>query len=153
MRIQTRRGAKAKQAQASKASKRRRGGAGTSNAGTVLTDEPPPPAKDIDEVAASMDFEFYSTQVELPGVKEWLAKHFCEVGWRAGHDPVPWFSVTRYLHHYEDVRVSGTNPFLHYLRQGRSKGYRAYTSLLIVERPTEILALDLEFDDLMSIFI
>ncbi len=47
-----------------------------------------------------------------------LVQHFCEVGWREGRDPAPWFSVERYLNWYPDVASAGQNPFVHYLTMG-----------------------------------
>jgi GT2 family glycosyltransferase len=50
--------------------------------------------------------------------------HFCDYGWRESRDPTPFFSV-RYYSTMTALteRISG-NPFVHYILEGRAKGYR-----------------------------
>jgi hypothetical protein len=61
-------------------------------------------------------------------------RHYLTLGWRQGRDPSPWFSTRCYLARYEDVRRSGMNPLVHYLRFGCKEGRIAERS----ERADEI---------------
>ena len=47
--------------------------------------------------------------------------HFMSVGWQAGNDPGPRFSVTWYMEKYPDVASSGLNPLVHYLKFGQKE--------------------------------
>ncbi|MBB3230161.1 hypothetical protein [Halomonas stenophila] len=51
-------------------------------------------------------------------------KHFMVQGARQGLSPGPGFHTAWYLDEYEDVRDSGINPLLHYLRHGRHEERR-----------------------------
>lgn len=44
--------------------------------------------------------------------------HFCRKGWRRGYSPSEFFNSLYYLNKYPDVRRSGLNPLVHYLRYG-----------------------------------
>jgi len=76
---------------------------------------------DNDLVLMFFDSAFYRrANDDLKDVEE-LIEHFLTVGWRESRDPAPWFSVEKYLKQNEDVRRAGGNPFIHYLRFGRSE--------------------------------
>lgn len=50
--------------------------------------------------------------------------HFCDYGWREGRDPTPYFSLRFYRRATAlTERISG-NPFVHYILEGRAKGFR-----------------------------
>ena len=48
-------------------------------------------------------------------------EHFCRIGWRRGHNPSAFFNGRFYLDKYQDVRTSGRNPLVHYLRYGAAE--------------------------------
>src|SRR4051812_25457161 len=48
--------------------------------------------------------------------------HYARAGWREGRSPSQWFSTTWYLHNNPDVLAAGTDPLLHFLREGRKQG-------------------------------
>lgn len=48
-------------------------------------------------------------------------KHYLKSGWKENRDPNNWFSTSGYLHFNPDVRRSGVNPFLHYMRHGKNE--------------------------------
>jgi len=56
------------------------------------------------------------------------ARHYLLVGGSEGRDPSPYFSSSRYLDSYRDVRISGANPLVHYLRYGKAEGRVAGTN-------------------------
>jgi len=49
--------------------------------------------------------------------------HYLLYGGFEQRDPGPHFSSSWYLSFYEDVRKSGINPLIHYLKYGRAKGW------------------------------
>lgn len=51
-----------------------------------------------------------------------LMTHFLFIGGFIGSDPGPFFNCNNYLNQYEDVRFSGMNPLIHYLRFGVEEG-------------------------------
>lgn len=55
----------------------------------------------------------YGLASDLDGVK-----HFCKRGWKRGYNPSEFFNSIFYLNKYPDVRQSGLNPLIHYLRYG-----------------------------------
>lgn len=48
--------------------------------------------------------------------------YFCQAGWRAGHQPNPYFDPQFYLQSQPDVARSGLNPLLHYITHGDKEG-------------------------------
>jgi hypothetical protein len=77
----------------------------------------------LNAVRAAFDDAFYGA--ENPDVvQSGLAPydHFMTYGWREGRDPVPWFSIDRYLALNPDVAAAGVNPFVHHVLYGRSEG-------------------------------
>ena len=73
-------------------------------------------------VGGEFNADYYlSAHAKLPEGVDPL-DHFLERGWREWRDPNPHFSVRDYLELYPDVVQSGINPFIHYLRSGRSEG-------------------------------
>ena len=58
------------------------------------------------------------------GLGEYLdaARHYLECGWREGKDPSPLFSTAEYLRDFPEVQATGTNPLLHFEREGYAAG-------------------------------
>jgi glycosyltransferase involved in cell wall biosynthesis len=50
------------------------------------------------------------------------AEHFCQIGWRQGAKPNPYFDPAFYLTQNQDVAASGVNPLLHYIAFGEAEG-------------------------------
>jgi glycosyltransferase involved in cell wall biosynthesis len=48
--------------------------------------------------------------------------YFCQAGWRAGHQPNPYFDPVYYLRTNPDVVQAGLNPLLHYITHGDREG-------------------------------
>ncbi|GJD60553.1 rhamnosyltransferase WsaF family glycosyltransferase [Methylobacterium frigidaeris] len=48
--------------------------------------------------------------------------HFCASGWKKGYDPTRDFSTEFYLATNDDVRLSGKNPYYHYISAGLDEG-------------------------------
>lgn len=48
--------------------------------------------------------------------------HFCQVGWRAGAGPNPYFDPAWYLARNPEVAGAGVNPLLHYIALGEAEG-------------------------------
>ncbi len=48
--------------------------------------------------------------------------HFCQVGWRAGARPNPYFDPGWYLSRNPEVAAAGVNPLLHYIAFGEFEG-------------------------------
>jgi cytidyltransferase-like protein len=87
--------------------------------------------KENDETKAlvrqELDVEFYHEQIRERAPSSDLGsldpvEHYLEQGWRSGHDPNELFATSDYLEAYPDVKTSGMNPFVHYLRFGRAEG-------------------------------
>jgi len=67
---------------------------------------------------------------------------FLNDGWKQGFDPNPNFSTSWYLYAYPDVKDSGMNPFVHYLRRGKleKREYRASMFRVVLDRDRAIAA-------------
>ncbi|WP_024516283.1 glycosyltransferase [Bradyrhizobium sp. Tv2a-2] len=50
--------------------------------------------------------------------------HFCDYGWRERRDPAPFFSLRFYMIAAGATEKISGNPFVHYILEGRSKGFR-----------------------------
>ncbi len=57
-----------------------------------------------------------------PGVKARPILHFITAGWNEGKNPSPHFDTQYYLTQNPDVRQSGQNPLVHYIRFGKPEG-------------------------------
>ncbi len=82
-------------------------------------------------IAQSVFFDeaYYRAQLASPlPASMSAAGHYLHHGWLEGLDPGPLFSTARYLWRNEDVRLSGMNPLLHYLKEGLADGRRAWSS-------------------------
>lgn len=82
-------------------------------------------------IAQSVFFDeaYYRAQLASPlPASMSAATHYLHHGWLQGLDPGPLFSTSRYLWRNEDVRLAGTNPLLHYLKEGLADGRRAWSS-------------------------
>ena len=81
------------------------------------------PAADYTIMAAQFDAEFYRLR-NAPDISPSTNAlvHFATQGWREGRSPTMDFSVIDYLADFEDVLLNGSNPFLHYLRDGQAEG-------------------------------
>lgn len=49
-------------------------------------------------------------------------RHYLSEGANAGYFPNEWFDTCWYKANYEDVRLSGVNPFVHYIQNGCGEG-------------------------------
>lgn len=85
-----------------------------------------PSRADIDLVANNLDQAFYSAQVPTLHKSEITpALHYLTIGWLEHKDPEYGFSTRFYLKHNADVRSSGINPYIHYLKQGKKDKWRS----------------------------
>jgi glycosyltransferase involved in cell wall biosynthesis len=50
------------------------------------------------------------------------AEHFCQLGWRQGAKPNPYFDPGFYLTQNQDVAATGVNPLVHYIAFGEAEG-------------------------------
>jgi glycosyltransferase involved in cell wall biosynthesis len=48
--------------------------------------------------------------------------HFCQIGWRQGARPNPYFDPGWYLAHNPEVAAAGINPLVHYIAFGEAEG-------------------------------
>ncbi len=84
--------------------------------------------EDIDLVAASnlFDVDWYlATYQDVAKAEEFAqqpATHYTLFGGFEGRNPCPEFDSRFYLQQYDDVRDSGINPLVHYLKYGRDEG-------------------------------
>lgn len=84
--------------------------------------------EDIDLVAASnlFDVDWYlATYQDVAKAEEFAqqpATHYTLFGGFEGRNPCPEFDSRFYLQQYKDVRDSGINPLVHYLKYGRDEG-------------------------------
>ncbi|WP_051786540.1 glycosyltransferase [Endozoicomonas numazuensis] len=91
--------------------------------------------QDIQLIKTSDYFDQESYQKKhLKEAKKELAsaEHFCTEGWLKGFPPSHRFSTTWYLENYPDVKISGINPLVHFLRHGKKEG-RLPRSLKAIE--------------------
>lgn len=74
-------------------------------------------------IEAEFNVEFYNAQssVDLESSLA-CARHYLKEGWKSNFDPAPYFSTRHYLKNNRDVKDSGVNPFVHYLRFGQDEG-------------------------------
>lgn len=88
------------------------------------------PHGELDDVFQEFDAEFYRLGKRFADSQrdKELFLHFVISGWIDGLDPNPFFSVHAYLAHNEDVRASGMNPFVHFIKFGRAEGRTAFLS-------------------------
>jgi glycosyltransferase involved in cell wall biosynthesis len=78
-----------------------------------------------DLVKVWFDEDYYlKMNPDLTGARSLLTQYLV-IGWVEGRDPSPTFSTHKYLWRYSDVWLAGENPFVHYLRIGRSEGREA----------------------------
>lgn len=75
---------------------------------------------------ALFDAAYYLSQSPGPGAEADPARHYHEIGWRAGLDPMQRFSTRFYLDHNADVAAAGIDPFHHYVTWGRHEGRRPH---------------------------
>lgn len=110
--------------------------------------------EDIDFVNESglFDFDYYKTQLEKHQVQNILenkdlVEHFLRVGWHEGLKPASDFETREYIAMYgeELEEFGGANPFVHYLRVGKEKGYKPNQFLNDLELIEEIGIFDSEY--------
>ena len=80
---------------------------------------------------------YRATYPDVAGSGLAAAEHYLEIGFCRGYRPNPFFDTRGYLERYEDVRRSGVNPLLHYLRADGAKAAIPAP----ISRPIIILAL------------
>jgi hypothetical protein len=86
--------------------------------------------------SALFDAEWYLQQ--YPDVVEFdPAEHYLRFGLLQDRQPGPQFDSVWYADNYTDVRSSGTNPLLHYLRFGKREG-RRIRPLDLAQDPAEL---------------
>ena len=72
-------------------------------------------------IAPYLDSKFYlenNSDVAEAGLD--ASYHYAKYGWREGRDPSPSFSTNGYLSAHPKVAMEGTNPLLHFIRQGQT---------------------------------
>ena len=69
------------------------------------------------------DADYYKEKVKNITESDDPVEHFLLVGWRKGCGPNESFDINYYLNRYDNLRESSSNPFMHYLHFGKSKGY------------------------------
>jgi glycosyltransferase involved in cell wall biosynthesis len=67
------------------------------------------------------DSLYYKRQYKLHTSAN-TVRHYLSEGANAGYSPNEWFDTGWYKANYEDVRLSGVNPFVHYIQNGRKEG-------------------------------
>ncbi|MCJ2134473.1 hypothetical protein MKK69_10480 [Methylobacterium sp. J-026] len=73
-------------------------------------------------------------------------RHYLTIGWLLGFDPNPNFSTWFYLKIYRSRLKVGTNPFVHYMLQGKQENYVSSHRLSEAERLPELFeAFDPDF--------
>ncbi len=81
--------------------------------------------KDIACITESelFDAEYYAA-ANLKNIPEKIDPilHFCVYGWKEGRNPNREFDTNFYLSEYPDVDDVGINPFVHWIKKGRSEG-------------------------------
>jgi len=82
-------------------------------------------------VFASFDVEFYRRRYADIGNTPYIDPftHYCQLGWKEGRDPSPWFSTRLYLLAHLDVAISRLNPLIHYVLRGRSLNFATFNAL------------------------
>lgn len=72
-------------------------------------------------LAAHFDVAHYHrTYPDVAAKGHRALKHYVRYGWKEGRDPTPFFSTSAYLRENAAVARQGINPFLHFLKHGRS---------------------------------
>ncbi|MCB8879779.1 hypothetical protein ACELLULO517_06000 [Acidisoma cellulosilytica] len=80
------------------------------------------------DIAALADCRLFDADWYLSHYPESVADgrdpliYFCEIGWRQGQKPNPWFDPSFYLEQNGDVAEAGINPLRHYLQDGEAEG-------------------------------
>ena len=80
----------------------------------------------LDEIQASGLFDagwYLRTHIDLQGQRIEPLEHFWAQGAAEGRDPGPGFSTSGYLARYPEVAKAGSNPLLHYVREGQVLGH------------------------------
>lgn len=80
------------------------------------------PHREREIVQRELDVDFYLSHFSGAEAPADPVLHFLTLGWTAGRDPTPGFSVTYYLNRYRDIYENRLNPFVHYLIWGRKEG-------------------------------
>jgi glycosyltransferase involved in cell wall biosynthesis len=70
---------------------------------------------------AEFDADYYRARYGVAGGAAALLVDYMTTGWQLGRDPNSWFSTSYYLDMNADIREAGVNPFLHYVRYGRTE--------------------------------
>ena len=87
----------------------------------------------LDLARSEFDQDFYArTYPSLKHLSD-LFGHYCTTGWLEGRDPSGKFSVRHYLAAHSDVRSSGREPLLHWVRHGRFEGRKTFPSDAVPE--------------------
>ncbi|TKF30069.1 glycosyltransferase family 4 protein [Enterovibrio norvegicus] len=70
-------------------------------------------------IESAVDFQFYNAQLEKLNINaDDIVKHYLDLGWKLGLDPNTNFSTLSYLDDHIDVKDSGMNPLVHYMKHG-----------------------------------
>lgn len=79
----------------------------------------------VEAIRQDFDVEYYVKEYQdlhlRPGYSP--IEHFVKFGAREKRNPAPYFNTRFYTQEYPEVEASGVNPFLHYITEGRKKGY------------------------------
>lgn len=111
----------------------------------------PDPEADGPEITLlrrDFDVEFYElSHPEIAQCHIDAVRHYFHFGWKLDRDPSPHFSTRFYLDANADVRESGLNPFLHFLRWGRNEGRRGYAGESRLRNRPDAIALARQLED------
>jgi glycosyltransferase involved in cell wall biosynthesis len=82
------------------------------------------------------DAEWYCREAGINSERTDPAKHYLTIGAGRGLNPSREFDGAWYLQRYDDVRRSGSNPLVHYLRCGRLEGRQPRAGLARAVKPS-----------------
>lgn len=91
-------------------------------------DEPPlSESRHNDLIATAFDESYYlATYPDLVAGLSGITpiEHYIGYGWKEGRRPNSWFDPLYYLDKYPEVKLLDSNPLLHYLLEGKDKGWQ-----------------------------
>jgi glycosyltransferase involved in cell wall biosynthesis/GT2 family glycosyltransferase len=65
-------------------------------------------------------------------------QHYCTKGWKSGIDPSPLFETNNYFSKYPDIKKSGLNPMVHFLKFGIKEGRYSMDDIHFMRKTADI---------------